>query len=136
MFVHDTEIRVRYGETDKMGYVYYGYYSLYYEQARTEAIRSLGMSYKTIEDLGFIMPVTRMNAKYVLPAKYDDLLTVRTIIKELSKRKIDFRYEIYNQEDDLINIAETSLIFINNETRKMANMPKELYTNLKPHFKE
>ena len=80
MYCDETKIRVRYGEVDKMGFVYYGYYSLYYEQARTEMIRKLGISYRELEESGLLLPVIRMNAKYVLPAKYDELLTVKVCV--------------------------------------------------------
>ncbi len=80
MFVHETKLRVRYGETDQMGVVYYGNYALYYEVGRVEALRSIGMTYKGLEESGVMMPVAEVTSKYIRPAKYDDELTIRTII--------------------------------------------------------
>ncbi len=83
MYESTTQVRVRYGETDQMGYLYYGYYALYYEVGRAEAIRQLGFTYKELEDMGIVMPVAELNAKYLRPALYDNLITVKTILKEL-----------------------------------------------------
>ena len=96
MYYFDTEIRVRYGETDQMGYVYYGFYAQYYEIGRVELLRSLGISYKEIENAGYALPVVSMQTNYKSPALYDDLLTVRAIIKKKPLAKIIFDYEIYN----------------------------------------
>src|SRR5690606_36415022 len=85
MYISTTQIRVRYGETDQMGYLYYGFYALYYEQARTEAIRQLGLTYKSLEESGVMMPVMEMNAKYYRPAHYDDLITVDTRVETLDE---------------------------------------------------
>ena len=96
MYYFDTEIRVRYGETDQMGFVYYGFYAQYYEIGRVELLRSLGISYKEIESSGYALPVVSMQTNYKAPALYDDLLNVRTIIKTKPLSKIIFDYEIYN----------------------------------------
>ena len=90
MFVHEQKIRVRYAETDQMGYVYYGNYAAYYEVARTEMLRQTGFSYKELEELGVMMPVLEMNIKYIQPAKYDELLTIKVIIKEKTFSKSVF----------------------------------------------
>ena len=97
MYTHIHHIRVRYADTDQMGYVYYGYYANYYEEARSEAIRSLGFPYKEMEQAGIMLPVTRMHVKYIGPALYDERITIRTMIDELPDRFIRFRYEIYNE---------------------------------------
>ena len=135
MFVYEHPIRVRYGDTDKMGYVYYGNYAYYYEQARAEAIRAGGISYKEIEDSGTMMPITRMNIKYIAPAYYDELLTVKTIIPHMPGRVIVFKYEVYNQNKMLINEGETHLIFIDVNTKKIKTAPQILIEKLKPYFK-
>ncbi len=98
MYTSDTQIRVRYGETDQMGYLYYGYYALYYEQGRAEAIRQLGFTYKELEEQGVMMPVVEMNAKYFRPALYDDLITVKTSLKVLDKEspRVQFHSDLYN----------------------------------------
>lgn len=135
MFEHLCEIRVRYGETDRMGYVYYGNYPLYYEQGRTEAIKSLGLSYKQLEDeLNVMMPVGDLKIKYRAAANYDDLLQVKTIIKEMPTRKMTFHTEIYNEEGKLLNLGETTLVFVNANTRKSCSAPGVLVEMLRPYF--
>jgi len=134
MFIHKTEIRVRYAETDQMGIVYYGNYSQYYEVGRVEAIRSLGISYKEIESNGILMPVTKMNIKYVLPAKYDDLLKIVTIVKEKPDKRISFRTEIYNMNEELINFGEVTLVFLETETKKVVDIPSFLWDKMKVFF--
>ena len=135
MFVYEHQLRVRYGDTDRMGYVYYGNYGYYYEQARSEAIRSGGVTYKEIEDSGTMMPVTRMTCKYIQPALYDELLTIRTIIPAMPGRLITFNYEVYNPDKVLINEGETQLIFIDVNTKKIKTVPPILVEKLKPFFK-
>lgn len=134
MFTHEFQLRVRYGDTDQMGYVYYGNYPYYYEQARAEVIRSLGFSYKQLEEAGTIMPITRMNIKYIAPALYDELLTIKTIISEMPHRLITFKYEVYNETGKLINEGENQLIFVDKTTRKVKSSPEQLRTALLPYF--
>ena len=134
MFIHETSLRVKYAETDQRGIVYYGYYSQYYEVGRVEAIRSLGISYKEIESNGILMPVTKMNIKYVLPAKYDDLLKIVTIVKEKPDKRISFRTEIYNMNEELINFGEVTLVFLETETKKVVDIPSFLWDKMKVFF--
>lgn len=135
MYESEIQIRVRFGETDKMGIVYYGNYSLYYEQGRAEAIRALGVSYKDMEDNdGIIMPVAELSIRYVLPAHYDEILTVKTIIKEPPNRKMVFHSELYNEPGDLINIGQTSLLFVSKTYRKTCSPPARLVEAFKPYF--
>lgn len=134
MFQHEVQIRVRYGDTDKMGYVYYGNYPYYYEMARAEAIRALGISYKQIEDSGILMPVTRLNIKYVQPAFYDDLLNVRVTIPEMPNRGILFLYEIFNTEKVKTNEGETSLVFLETKSNKLVRAPQILIEKLSLFF--
>ena len=94
MYSFETKIRVRYGETDQMSFAYYGVYAQYYEVGRVELLRSLGVTYKKLEDMGFALPVVSLNINYKKPAYYDDELTIRTTIKELPSVKITFYYEI------------------------------------------
>jgi acyl-CoA thioester hydrolase len=112
MYISETQIRVRYGETDQMGYVYYGNYPAYYEVGRAEAMRKLGMTYRQMEEKGVMMPIASMQLKYIRPAHYDDLLTVRTIVKEFPKVRMHFYYEVYNEKGKLINQGETILAFV------------------------
>jgi len=136
MFKHSSTIRVRYAETDKMGFVYYGNYAVFFEVARVEAMRHLGISYKSLEDKGILMPVIEYNTKYLKPAKYDDLLTINVIIRKMPSLKIAFEYEVYNEEKTLINLAETTLVFLDKQTYKPQPVPDELVRALNPYFEE
>ena len=123
MYSFETKIRVRYGETDQMSFVYYGVYAQYYEVGRVELLRSLGLSYKEIEAMGFALPVVNMNIKYKKPAFYDDELTIRTTIKEFPSAKITFHYETLNEKGELLNVGEVILVFINKKTGKPCFAP-------------
>lgn len=136
MIVNETKIRVRYSETDQMGFVYYGNYPQFYEVGRTESLRSLGTSYKKLEDEGIWMPVISMNLKYIKPGRYDDLLTVRTIVKELPKTRMQFHYEIYNEAGDLLNEGDTTLIFLSKEKNRPVRCPEWLYEIFEHKFSE
>lgn len=134
MYISETTIRVRYAETDKMGYVYYGNYTTYYEVGRVEALRQLGTSYKEMEDNGIMLPVYTCNLKYIKPAVYDDLLVIKTTIKELPTARITFDYEIYNQKNELINTGTTTLVFINMATNKPCPAPESFIEKIKKFF--
>lgn len=134
MFSHSTQIRVRYAETDQMGYMYYGNYAAYLEVARVEAFRSLGLSYKKMEESGIMMPVLEYKNKFILPARYDELITIKTTIKEMPGVRIVFYYELYNEENNLISIAETTLVFVNMETKKPCLPNADFNDALKPYF--
>ena len=135
MFTATTHIRVRYGETDQMGYLYYGNYALYYEVGRAEAIRELGFTYRQLEEMGIMMPVAELNAQYLRPALYDDLITVKTILKEMPDGpKIQFHSELYNEQGMLLNKGVTTLVFFDPATKKKTKIPKELHTRLAPFF--
>jgi acyl-CoA thioester hydrolase len=123
MFKSETIIRVRYAETDQMGFVYYGNYAQYYEVARVEALRSIGISYKSLEDSGIMMPVVKMSINYKKPAYYDDILRIVTKIKFIPTIKMEFLYEIYNSNDVLINSGETILVFVSKATMKPCQCP-------------
>jgi acyl-CoA thioester hydrolase len=124
MYTHEVTLRVRYGETDKMGFVYYGVYAQYYEVGRVELLRSLGISYKSIEENGFELPVLNFNINYKKPAYYDDKLTLKTSIKQMPTSKIIFFYECFNDNNQLINNGEISLVFVNKETKKPCRAPE------------
>lgn len=135
MYESTTEVRVRYGETDQMGYLYYGYYALYYEVGRAEAIRQLGFTYRELEEMGIMMPVVDLHAQYYRPALYDDLITVKTILKELPEsHKIQFHSELYNEQKQLLNKGVTTLVFYDPTTKQKVNMPDELKNRLEPFF--
>lgn len=134
MYQQQVQVRVRYAETDQMGYVYYGNYATYYEVARVEAFRTLGFPYKKLEDMGIGMPVLSLNIKYHQPAKYDDLLTIKVSIPEKPRARIKFCYEVTNEAGKLINTGETELVFINMENGRPTRLPEVMENLLKPHF--
>lgn len=134
MYQHDVQIRVRYADTDQMGYVYYGNYAAYYEVARVESFRHLGYSYKNLEEAGVMMPVLELNTKYILPAKYDDLLTVKVAIAEMPKVRIKYTYDIFNEEGDHLNQGETTLAFINMQSGRPVRIPPVMKDLLAPYF--
>lgn len=136
MYTAETKIRVRYGETDQMGYLYYGNYAQYYESGRAEAIRALGFTYRQMEEMGVMMPVAELNVKYYRPALYDDLITVKTILKELPETtKISFHSELYNEQGDLLNVGATTLVFYDPVKKAKTAMPQQLFDKLQPYFK-
>jgi len=124
LYKHQINIRVRYAETDKMGFVYYGNYATYLEVARVEALRSLGISYQNLEEQKVFLPVVHYSIDYKSPAHYDDELIIHTTIKEMPSVKIRFEYEIYRGEDLLCN-AETVLVFMNDNNKPM-RCPEEV----------
>jgi acyl-CoA thioester hydrolase len=134
MFQHEIQLRVRYAETDQMGVVYYGNYATYYEVARVECIRALGFSYKALEDSGVMLPVLENYSKYIRPAKYDDLLTVKVVIKELPSTRITFHYEIFNEENTLLNIGTTTLVFIDKHSGRPVKPTTVIMEALQPFF--
>ena len=131
MFAFETSLRVRYAETDKMGYVYYGNYATYFEVARVEALRSLGINYKEMEDCGVMLPVLSYSTKFFKPAFYDEELTIKLFIKEMPKARIHFYFETYNESAVKINEAEVVLVFVDMAKNKPCSAPQELITQLK-----
>ncbi len=135
MFVTETQLRIHYALTDQMGIVYYGHYAQFYEIGRTEAIRQIGFTYKETEAMGIIMPVVEMSSRFLRPAKYDDLVTIKTIVKEMpTHHKIVFQSEIYNEKDELLNTGQTTLFFIDAKTMKRCDMPQVLKEKLEGYF--
>jgi len=135
MYAFELTIRVRYAETDQMGFVYYGNYATYFEVARVEMLRSLGISYKSFEEKGVMMPITEYSIKYIRPAYYDDLLKIKVILNELPGKRIIFHYETFNENASLLNKAITHLAFINSETKRPIDAPEILLDKLTPFFK-
>ncbi len=135
MFITETQIRVRYAETDQMNVVYYGNYAQYFEVARAESIRKLGFTYKEMEALGVIMPVVEMQTKYLRPAHYDDLLNIKTILRELpADHRISFEHEVYNQEKKLLTLGKVILYFVRMGSFEKSSMPQNLRSVLEPYF--
>jgi acyl-CoA thioester hydrolase len=124
-FQYDHQIRVRYKDADRMGYVYYGNYATYFEVARTEMLRSLGFTYKEWEDRGIILPVREMHIRFHSPAYYDDLLTVRTTIRDEPAARIRFHHEVFNQAKVLICTGKLDLVFVDRRTGRPTRAPRE-----------
>ena len=135
MFEHTTKIRVRYGETDQMGYMYYGNYAEFYEVGRVEMLRSLGLTYKGMEESGIMMPVLELKCKYLKPALYDEEISIRVIMDKLPGIRIHFKYELTNPKGELINTGETLLVFINMNTNRPCLPPQDFTDRLMPFFK-
>lgn len=125
-----TNIRVRYAETDQMGYCYYGNYASYFEVARVEALRQRGISYKELEQNGILLPVKKLEITYHQPAKYDDLLEIRTQIVQLEGVRIAFSYKTYNEAGVLLNEAYTLLVFVSADTQKPMAIPTAILEQL------
>ena len=135
MHTSETQIRIHYALTDQMGVVYHGHFAQFYEIGRTEAIRQLGFTYKDIESMGIIMPVVDIHLKFLHPAKYDDLITVKTILKELPlHHKIVFHGEIYNEEGQLLSMGDIILYFMEAKSMKRCSMPDLLRNKLESFF--
>ena len=126
---------MRYADTDQMGYMYYGNYAEFYEVGRVEMLRSLGMTYRSMEDSGIIMPVTELKCKYIKPALYDEEIIVKVIIEQMPGLRIVFKYELYNEANELINLGETTLVFIDREKNKLRLPPEDFMQKLSHYFK-
>ena len=135
MFITETKIRVRYAETDQMGVVYHSNFFPYFESARTESIRELGFTYADMEKMGVIMPVVDVHCRYIRPARYDDLLTIRTTLKEMSlQHKIEFHHDVFNEKEEHLATAKITLYFVEAGTMKKTVMPKQLQEKLQAYF--
>ena len=135
MFEHTTRIRVRYAETDQMGYMYYGNYAQFYEVGRVEMLRSLGMTYRSMEDAGIMMPVLDLKCKFIKPALYDEEITVKVIVEKMPGIRMVFRYELYNENEELINLGETTLVFVDMIKKKPCMPSKEFLEKVSVYFK-
>ena len=135
MYETTTQVRVRYAETDQMNIVYYGNYAQYFEVGRVESIRQLDYTYKDMEEQGVIMPVVELHIKYLRPATYDDLLTVKTQIRELpTDHRIEFFQEVYNEKNKMLTSGKIVLYFLDAKTRNKVTMPEVLRKKLEPFF--
>lgn len=135
MFEKDVHIRVRYADTDRMGYVYYGKYPEYFEVGRVEALRTLGFRYRDLEnEQGVMLPVASLEIKYKAAAHYDDLLTIRTRISTIPTRMIAFEHEIFNEEGKLLTEGVVKLVFVDIATGKSTQAPASLMETLKEYF--
>ncbi len=137
MYSADIQLRVRYAETDQMGYVYHGNYAAYFEVARTEAFRQLGIRYRDLEAQGVGMPVGELRTRFRRPARYDDLLTIRVMLKELSEgSRVNFEYEIHNEAGDLLTEGSTLMVFVSTSNGRPVPIPASVRQQLAPYFSE
>lgn len=134
MISHDTQIRVLYRDTDKMGVVYHANYIVYYEAARNEMFRAIGLPYTELEAMNIVMPIVEVESKYKAPAYYDDLLTVRATIKELPEVRAIVEYEVFNEAGTLINTGKTVLGYINTERMRPCRAPQKFINELQKYF--
>lgn len=135
-FKYTTNLRVRYGETDQMGYCYYGNYAQFFEVGRVEALRNIGCSYKDLENEGVMLPVRVYTVEYFRPALYDDNLTIITYIDEIKGAKITFHYEIENEAGELISKATTTLVFVRKEGMRPCPPPDDFLSKLAQYEKK
>jgi acyl-CoA thioester hydrolase len=135
MYRNKTKLRVRYGETDKMGYVYHGNYAQYFEIGREEAMRNLGSDYAALEKNGILMPVISLWTKFFAPAYYDQVLTVETVINTFPNIRMKFDYNIYNASEVLVASGQTTLVFVDEAKRKPVKPPEWFLDLLRPYFK-
>lgn len=135
MFITQTQIRIHYALTDQMGMVYHGNYAQFYEIGRTESIRALGYTYKDIEAMGIIMPVVDIHSRFLRPAKYDDLITVITTLRELPiNHKVVFHSEIFNEASELLNTGTVVLYFMQADGMKKVDIPPQLKERVEKYF--
>lgn len=134
MYQHVSTYRVRYADVDQMGYMYYGNYSRLYEIGRVEALRALGVRYREMEESGIWMPVYENNSRYIRPAQYDELLEITCKLETLPGTRIIFTSEIRNEENILIHVGRTTLVFLDGSTRKVIPCPAMILEKLQPYF--
>jgi len=134
MFEHQIKFRVLYSDTDKMGYMYYGQYAKYLEMGRVEALRSLELSYKSMEDSGVMMPVLDLKLKYIKPLFYDDEITLVTKVCKMPGARIYFEYELLNPKGEVATVAETTLVFVDCTTGKHCLIPDNFKSKIKKYF--
>lgn len=134
MFMHETTIRVRYGETDQMGFVYHGDYAEFFEVGRVEALRSLGFPYRRLEEEGVMLPVHDLHVTYHQPARYDDQITVRTFIERIPSVRMVFRYEVLSANGELLTEASTTLVFVDRASMRPCRAPQDLVDALAVHL--
>jgi acyl-CoA thioester hydrolase len=134
MFVNTTKLRVRYGETDQMGYMYYGNYAQFYEVGRVEMLRSLGLTYRGMEEFGVMMPVLELKCRYIKPALYDEEITIKVIMETMPGVRIHFKYELTNEQGELINLGETLLVFVDMKTKRPCMAPQYFLDKMRPYF--
>ena len=134
MYTNQTTLRTRYAETDQMGVVYYGNYPQFFEVGRVETLRTLGITYRDMEDNGIMLPVLKLEVKYLRPALYDDELTVKTFLKDLPSSRITFHHEIYDSKGKLLTTGMVQLVFVDANSRRPTRCPGYVIDKLQPFF--
>lgn len=135
MFVHESTVKVRYVETDQMGVVHHSNYAQYYELARTECFEACsGITYESMEADGVMLPILEFQSKFLKPAFYNQTLTIKSIVNELPTVRLTVDYEIYNDNNELINTGKTTLVFVNKETRRPCQPPESFMKNVRSYF--
>lgn len=135
MFVHESKLKVRYVETDQMGIVHHSNYAQYYELARTECFEACsGMTYASMEAEGVMLPILELQSRYLKPAYYNEVLTVKSIVSELPSVRLKVDYEIYNEANELINTGSTTLVFVNKQSRRPCQPPENFMKNVRQYF--
>lgn len=134
MIENKTSLKIRYSETDQMGYAHHGNYAQYFEIGRLELLHDLGISYKKMEEEGIILPVYSINTRFIQPAKFDDSLTLKTILKEIPTARITFEYEIYNSQNKKISTGETVLVFVDTNKNRPIKIPNEILSKIMEKF--
>lgn len=132
-FIGETNVRVRYGETDQMGVAYYGNYATYFEVGRVETLRNIGLSYREIEENGIMLPVSEFNVKYLNPIKYDDVVTIKTKLSSVLGARLTFEYDMFNSNNVLCAQAFTVLVFIDKDSRRPVKAPNYFLEKLKKY---
>ena len=136
MITHTEKIRVRYGETDQMGFLYHARYVDYYDAARTEMLRTLGTTNRELEEYGYMLPVIDVEVRYKNPAHYDDLLSVKVTMREKPAVKMRFDYEVFRENGELINTGHVVVAFMKSDTRRACRAPECFLKHIRPHFPE
>jgi len=136
MIISETIIQVRYDEVDKMGYVYHGNYARYFHIGRTDLLRKVGICDRELESQNIILPVIEMDIKYLKPVFYDDFITIRTKLLELSLTRIKFRHEVINENDEIINRAGSTMVFVDSNTRKPIRAPQLIRDKIEVYLKD
>ncbi|RXJ50733.1 acyl-CoA thioesterase [Gelidibacter gilvus] len=131
LYCHEIQLRVRYAETDQMGIVYYGNYAQYFEVGRVEWLRNFGISYKSMEEEGLMLPVVSLSVKYKKPARYDDLIKVKTQLVKLPSASIEFDYEITNESGEILTLGNTVLVFMDVNKNRPTKCPEYLLDKLR-----
>ncbi len=135
MYTSTTQVRVRYAETDQMNVVYHGNYAQFFEVGRAESIRKLGFTYKDMEAMGVMMPIVEFTAKFLRPAHYDDLLTIKTELRELpTDHRVEYHQEVYSEDGKILTFGKVVLYFLDKATMARTVVPKQLKEKLEPFF--